>query len=344
MRRFITAFAAFIVLVSGAVAVAAEQPQTIRFGSFGYGYGQPYGIGLIAVAQLKGFVDAEFTDAPVKLEWSYLAGAGPAVNEGIANGQLDFGHYGGLPSIIGRANGLPTRILLSYGSYPLFTVARRDLPITSLKDLKGRRVAVQKGTSLHLALIQKLEENGLTDRDLTLVDLKNPDQLAALAAGSLDAAYGTGVYLPLRDQGVVNVIDKGTGDFGALVVTEAFEKRYPDATARVVRSFVKAAHWAGLAENREEVLRIWAKSGVPYNVVAEEFDGQSLHDDVDPLIDARFIDSYRNGIAFALRQKLIRSDVDLTRWVEPTYLVQALKTLELETNWRARPSETKLSD
>ena len=66
---------------------------------------------LLAIAQVKGFVADEFKDAPVKLEWTYFTGTGPAVNEAIANGRLDFAQYGALPNVVGRANGLPTHII-----------------------------------------------------------------------------------------------------------------------------------------------------------------------------------------------------------------------------------------
>jgi sulfonate transport system substrate-binding protein len=323
-------------------AQAETAPETVRFGSFGSGFGQPYGTGLIAIAQLKGFLADEFKDQKTTLDFKYYAGTGPAINEAIANGQLDFGHYGALPNIIGRANGLPTRIVLSYGTGATYAVARSGLPIASIGDLKGRRVSVAKATVIHLNLLKTLAANGLTDRDVTLVDLKEADQKAALAAGSVDAAFGTSGFLTLRDQGLVKIIYSSndghpeTGHFGSVIVTEDFERKFPEATQRIVRGFVAAAHWLGQEENRDEVLHLWAKSGVSYEILREEFAGQELRRQIDPRIDADFLARYRDGIAFAKAQKLIRGDIDLAEWIVPKYQEAALKSLGLETYWPSR--------
>jgi sulfonate transport system substrate-binding protein len=342
-RSFSKALIAVAALIAVCGSAKAENgPEKIRFGSFGSGFGQPYGTGLIAIAQLKGFVADEFKDQKVALEWTYYTGTGPAINEAIANGQLDFGHYGALPNIIGRANGLPTHIVLSYGTGATFAVVRNGVNISSIRDLKGHRVSVAKATVIHLALLKALAENGLTDRDVTLVDLKDADQMAALAAGSVDAAFGTSSFLALRDQGLVKVIYSSndghpeTGHFGGVLVTEDFEKKYPEATQRVVRGLVAAAHWAGQPENREEALRLWAKSGVSYQVLKEEFEGQDIRQQLDPRIDGYFLARYRDGIEFAKTQKLIRGDVDLAAWVVAKYQDAALQSLGLESYWPRR--------
>jgi sulfonate transport system substrate-binding protein len=84
-------------------ALAEELPAKIRFGDVGFGFGQPFGLGTQAVADAKGFIAAEFKDTPVKLEFSYFVNTGPAINEAIANSQLDFASYGAVPNVIGRA-------------------------------------------------------------------------------------------------------------------------------------------------------------------------------------------------------------------------------------------------
>ncbi|MFX6759751.1 TetR family transcriptional regulator, partial [Acinetobacter baumannii] len=65
-----------------------------------------------ALAHAERSVEKELADLPgVKVDGSFFKGAGPAVNEAFANSQLDFALQGDLPSVIGRANGLKTRIL-----------------------------------------------------------------------------------------------------------------------------------------------------------------------------------------------------------------------------------------
>lgn len=323
-------------------ASAQTLPETIRFGAFGQGYGQPYGTATLAVAHVKGFIAEEFKDTPVKLEWNYYSGTGPAINEAIANGQLDFAQYGGLPNIIGRANGLPTRIIQSYGVTNIIAVARTGLPIHSFKDIKGRRVAVAKGTILHWALLKALEANALTTRDITVVDLKTADQLAALAAGSVDVSIGTTSLLPLEDKGIVKVFymsKRGaptTAGFGGITVTEAFRTKYPDATQRVSRGLVRAGEWLSREENREEALQIWAKSGTPIEALRRDYEGQDLKLAFNPLIDDFLIEQYRDATQFSKDEKLIRKDIDIKQWFVPEYLNTSLNQLGLEHYWPRR--------
>jgi sulfonate transport system substrate-binding protein len=346
IRMSVKALIVVALFFGAARVVAAEElPQTIRFGGVGSGYGLPFGTQLIAIAHVKGFVEAEFDDAAVKLDWNYFTGTGPAINEAIANGQLDFAQYGSLPSIIARASGLATKIILSGGGTNIYGVVRTALPIEAIKDLKGHRVTIQKATILHWSLLETLAANGLSERDITILDLKTADQLAALAAGSADAAFGSNTVLPLRDQGLVKVIytsqqdnPRATGPSGFLV-TEAFATKYPAATERVVRGFIKAAYWLAQPDNREEALQIWAKSGVPYAVLAEDYSGRSFAIRNNPRLDDFFRYQYREGITFARQQNLIRQDVDLGQWIDTRYQDTALQSLGLVDVWPERNSD-----
>jgi sulfonate transport system substrate-binding protein len=333
------------VAATGSPAWAEDLPAKIRFGDVGFGFGQPFGLGTQAIADAKGFIAAEFRDTPVKLEFTYFVNTGPAINEAIANSQLDFASYGAVPNAIGRASGLPTRLLMSYGNTMIFAGARTVLPISSVKDLKGYKVALQKATIIHWSFITSLHQNGLSERDVTLIDLKNADQLAAITAGSVDAIYGPSFFLPLRDQGVVKLIyrsnDQGAraNGFGGILVADEFQRKYPDATARVVRGLATSAHWLAQEGNRDEALRIWTRTGVPIEILREEYQGVAFRNAFNPLLDDYFAARYRDVIAFDRQQKLIRSDVDLAQWVAPQYLDAALRALDLASFWPRRNAD-----
>jgi sulfonate transport system substrate-binding protein len=343
MIRIIVATALIVAALFGAPSGthAEDLPKVIRFGGVGSGFGLPYGTGLIAIAHVKGFVADEFKGTPVDVQWNYFTATGPAINEAFANGQLDFAQYGALPSIIARANGLATRIVLSGGGTNLFAVARTDLPIASIKDLKGRRITFQKATILHWSALRVLAANGISEHDVTLLDLKTPDQLAALAAGSADASFGSSNLLTLRDRGLVKVIytskddPQRTGPNG-LAVTEDFERKYPDATERVTRAFVKAAAWLADESHRDEAIAMWSKSGVSAAILREDVSGQPLREEFNPRLDGFIESQYRDTIAFAKEQHLIRADVDLSQWFEPRFQNTALNQLNLAGFWPRR--------
>src|SRR4051794_1610315 len=125
------------------LAPAFAEPVTIRFGFAQVGVGnRQFGSGNpAAIAHAQGFVEEEFKDSPdVKVEWSFFKGAGPAVNEALANDQLDFALHGDLPSIVGRSNGLRTKIVAANGIRAnLYLAVRPDTGIQRIEDLKGRK-------------------------------------------------------------------------------------------------------------------------------------------------------------------------------------------------------------
>src|SRR5262245_5252850 len=97
-------FIALATLIVGAAigAPAKADPTVIRLGYPGVGIdNRPFGYGdNVSVAHIGQFIETEFKNDPDVKEWTFFRGAGPAVNEAIANGQLDFGAgEGDLPSI-----------------------------------------------------------------------------------------------------------------------------------------------------------------------------------------------------------------------------------------------------
>lgn len=340
-RATLAVLLAAAILAMARPGVAEDLPPVIRFGGPGMGFGQAFGTGLIAIAQGKGFVDQEFKGLPVKIEWNYFVGTGPAINEAFADGQLDFAQYGSTPGIIARAAGVQTRIIAGGGGSNIYAVARTGLPITTVQDLKGRKVTFQKATILHWAFLKAIAAAGMSPNDVTILDLKTADQYAALAAGSADADFGTNQVLPLVAQGVVKVFYSSKGNPQAVgpnqfVVSADFEKKYPEATEHVVRGFINAAYWLAQDANREEAIRIWAKSGIPQAVVAEDVSGIPFRDQFNPLLDDFFKWQYSDGIAFEKQQKLIRGDVDLAAWIEPKYEDAAIASLGLQNFWPKR--------
>jgi sulfonate transport system substrate-binding protein len=123
--------------------VSAE-PITIRIGNAGIGAGDShYVTGLAGLIAAERYVEREFEGDPdVKVEWFFFKGAGPAVNEALANNQLDFAHEGDLPSLTGRAAGLRTKIVTATNARDnLYLVASPGSDIRSVADVKGRKIA-----------------------------------------------------------------------------------------------------------------------------------------------------------------------------------------------------------
>ena len=139
------ALAAASLAAPGSAARAEEKPAVIRIGFAGVGAGgRPVAGGNpTAIAVDHGALEAEFKADGIVVKSTYFTGAGPAVNEALANGQLDFAQQGDLPALVAKAGGLPTKLVLAqtrfdaiYVNVPASSSAR------SLEDLKGKRIAV----------------------------------------------------------------------------------------------------------------------------------------------------------------------------------------------------------
>lgn len=323
--------------------VSADQPAEIRIANPGVGAGnRPFvGSSTAATMHLKGLLEEEFRKDGIKITWTFLRGAGPATNELYANGLADFSLLGDLPSIVGRASGLDTRVLAATGIRGnTYLAVPTESTVQSIKDLKGKRVAIFKGTNIQLAVAKLLEANGLSEHDIKAINMDTATSKAALITKDVDAAFGGSDLLALRDQGVVRIAYNSAGDPRFLrhcswVGSESFIKKYPEITKRVVKTLILAAKWQSDNEaNPTPIFQLWTKSGYTFSSFKEDAKGQSLKVLSSPLLDQYLVTQYKRQVADAQRYGLIKKGFDVDSWFEPRFLKEALKELNLESYWQ----------
>src|SRR5512133_1789270 len=107
--------AVLLAALAASTVAAADRPSVIRGGYAGVGAGgRPVaGGGPSSIVTDQGTLVNEFKADGITIKTTYFTGAGPAVNEAIANGQLDFALQGDLPALVAKAGGLPTKLLLA---------------------------------------------------------------------------------------------------------------------------------------------------------------------------------------------------------------------------------------
>ena len=351
MKKFIGIFLVAVFLLGTVevryVLAAEKKPKVINVGSAGAGYGKPFTYGIIGTIHTRGLLEEEFKKDGIKINWYFFKGAGPALNESVANGILDFGFVGDFPAIIGKASGLKTKYIASAALGDIHILVPSDSNITSIKDLKGKKIGVFKGTASQPVLYRILEENGLSEKDVKIYNLPALETEAALASKDIDAGVSG---LRIRETGVAKVLystnpkvkaiipnksfpDKLRSTSG-LIVTEKFANEYPELAKRVVKVYFQAAKWGAEEKNRNELFKLWSQSGTPYSVYKEQNQGRNQRYFNWPVIDEFFINHQKEILNFCKERKYVRNTFDVDKWVDTSYQEWALKELGLENHWQ----------
>ncbi|MBV7558615.1 ABC transporter substrate-binding protein [Enterobacter mori] len=336
-RRALLSLVAAFALMGNA---SAEALHAIRIGVPDQSAGsKPFIEGPVGMAYIRHQLEAVFKPQGVEIQWQFFKGAGPAVNEALANQQLDFVYLGDLAAIIGKANGLPTRLLLGSRGSESYLAVTRASGIKTLADLKGKRVAVYRGTADQLAFDRALQTAGLTERNLQVINLDWNAGKAALAAGRVDAVWGGVSLLALRGD-KIDVVVK-SGDSGRQNTTQAgflgtqtFIDAWPQATQQIIDVLVKNAAEISDPNNREAWSAEMAQqSQIPRALFLEELQPQDLNFTTSPRIDPFLTDSFTNSVEQAHSGRLIRSAFSAKEWVDGSFVEQALKAQKLENHW-----------
>lgn len=108
----------------------------------------------------------------------------------VVTGSVDFGTFGFAAAMLGAAAGEPVVIFAAQCNRGMAVVAGAKSPIASIKDLKGKRVAIWPGSTQEVVILERLKAEGMTIKDVQHVRLPFSDMAAALARGDVDAYVG----------------------------------------------------------------------------------------------------------------------------------------------------------
>ncbi len=327
------------------------KPSTIRIGVAQPAIGNPPGFygSAFSITQARGDIEQEFAADGIKVEWAFFKGAGPAVNEALATGQLDFATQGDLPAIVARAAGLKTRLIFATGIRSnIYLAVPPDSPIRRIEDLRGKRVAIFKGTNSQLPINRLLEAHGLAERDLRALNLDTAAGKAALATKDIDGLFGGLDLITLREQGTARIVYSSKNDSpiftrqSHVLVTDDFASKYPATTARLVKASVRTARWASDDRNRDEVFRIWARTGFPLPVWQEDYAGEPLRVRFNPQFDPFLVGRYQDAVEQSLKFRLTRARFDVNPWIDRRFLDAALAELQLTNFWPVYQASGKI--
>jgi sulfonate transport system substrate-binding protein len=195
----------------------------------------------------KGFLEKELEKDGISVRWVQSLGSNKAL-EFLNAGSIDFGSTAGAAALIGKINGNPIKSIYVY-SRPEWTalVTRKDTGIAKVEDLKGKRVAVTRGTDPHIFLVRALQEAKLTEKDVKLVLLQHPDGRTALERGDVDAWAGLDPLMAaaeVESGAQLFYRNAGANTWGVLNVSESFAKDNPALVQRVLKAYEEARKYS----------------------------------------------------------------------------------------------------
>jgi sulfonate transport system substrate-binding protein len=212
----------------------------------------------------KGLMEKEFAKDGISIRWVQTLGSNKAL-EFLNAGSIDFGSTAGSAALLARINGNPLKSIYVY-SQPEWTalVTRKDTAINKITDLKGKRVAVTRGTDPHIFLVRALLSVGMTEHDIVPVLLQHPDGKIALIRGDVDAWAGLDPMMAqaeIEDGARLFYRNKEANTWGILNTREAFLKEHPDLVQRVLAVYEEArkyslAHYDELKKSFIAVTRL----------------------------------------------------------------------------------------
>ncbi|MCC2974133.1 sulfonate ABC transporter substrate-binding protein [Massilia sp. IC2-476] len=251
-------------LAAGLPGLVQAQPVSqVRIGYQKYG--------TLTLLKGRGTLEKRLAAQNIGVKWTEFP-AGPVLLEGLNVGSIDFGTVGEAPPIFAQAAGAS---LVYVGHEPPSPsseaiVVPKDSPLRSLADLRGKKVALNKGSNVHFLLVRALEKAGIPYNAIQPVYLPPADARAAFERGSVDAWVIWDPFLAAAEQQLgARVLVDGRGlvsNHQFYLASRSFAEGQPGLTRILIEEIAKVDEW-GRANPAEVATILSAQTGLARNVV-----------------------------------------------------------------------------
>lgn len=267
------------------------------------------------VIKRNGWLEQELAPQHTQVKWVLSLGSNRAL-EYLNSGAIDIGSTAGLAAVLAKANGNPIRAVYVF-SRPEWTalVVRKDSPIKTLADLKGKKIAATKGTDPFLFTLRALHTAGLSRDDVEIVNLQHPDGRTALANAQVDAWAGLDPHMAAAqiDDGaklLYRNVDFNT--WGLLDAREDFIRDHPETLAQVLKVYEKARVW--IAAHPDETAKIVAEESKLSLPVARL--QLSRNDFSRPQPGAQQLAALKAAAPILVQEQLVKPGTDLNQVID----------------------------
>ncbi|MCC8967850.1 sulfonate ABC transporter substrate-binding protein [Bradyrhizobium sp. Pear76] len=179
-RRWVARAVLSVSIVAASVGASYGQDKVVRIGFQKYGK--------LVLLKSKGSLEQKLKSVGYSVVWTEFP-SGPPLLEALNVGAIDFGNTGEAPPIFAQAAGAPIQYVAYEPPAPKgeAILVPKDSPIKSVTDLKGKKVALNKGSNVHYLLVKALEKAGVKYSEIEPVFLAPADARAAFERGVVDA-------------------------------------------------------------------------------------------------------------------------------------------------------------
>jgi len=258
-------------LAAGATGIAAglhlpaiaQAPKEIRIGYQKYG--------TLTLLKGRGTLERRLAAQKIAVKWTEFP-AGPVLLEGLNVGSIDFGTVGEAPPIFAQAAGAR---LVYVGHEPASPgseaiVVPKNSTLRTLADLRGKKIALNKGSNVHFLLVRALEKAGIPYSAIQPIYLPPADARAAFERGSVDAWVIWDPFLAAAEQQLgARVLADGrnlVSNHQFYLAARSFAEKHADLNRILLEEIAKVDEW-GKANPAEVSTILSAQTGLPKNVV-----------------------------------------------------------------------------
>jgi NitT/TauT family transport system substrate-binding protein len=239
----------------------------------------------------------------------------------VVTGTVDFGIYGLAAATLGGANAEPVVIIAAACNRGMAVVAGKDSGINTIKDLKGKKVAILPGSTQEVVILDRLAAEGMTVKDVESVRLAFSDMAPALARGDIDAYVGAepGPGISLAN-GVGKIVEypysTPTGSLNMVLTTrrEMIEKD-PELVKTLLAIHRKATEFA-MGDREAFVAIAMQKLGQQKPSIEQAAPNVEL----TWKIDDQFLKQANYYGTQMLAKKQIRELPDYTKFIDPSFV------------------------